>query len=325
MTPNRRTILVTGATGFLGPTLADALARAGFDVVRGGRSPPSSPPPSQTWCRHSDIGATTRWDEALAGIGTVLHLAGVAHLETRAAANAEEPLRQVNVEGTARLAAAAAAAGVGRFILMSSALVHGHDSGTRAFTEDSQLDPQTAYARSKRDAEAALQQAARDSAMAWVILRPPMVYGPGGRGSFARLVSALRRGLPLPLGCATAPKRFIGIDNLASAVVACAAHPAAANQTFLVCDAETTSSGGLVRHIADALGVRPWLPAVPAPLMRTALAAAGHTRDFERLFLPLQIDDGLIRARLGWSPPVSLGEGVRRAVAGSEPRTSNEA
>jgi nucleoside-diphosphate-sugar epimerase len=317
MRPGGKTVLVTGATGFLGRTLAHALVRAGFDVVRGARSPPSKPPPSETWRGHGDVASTTRWNEVLEGVGTVLHLAGIAHLEDRNAARANEHLRQVNVESTARLAAAAAAAGVGRFILMSSALVHGHDSTAGAFTEASTLRPQTAYARSQRVAESALQHAAHGSGMVPVILRPPMVYGPASRGSFARLVSAVRRGVPLPVGCATAPKSFIGIDNLASAVVLCVAHPRAANQTFLVCDGQTTSTVGLVRRIAGALGRRPYLPAVPAGVMRAALSAAGRTRDFERLFLPLQIDDGLIRARLGWSPPVSLAEGVRQAVTGA--------
>lgn len=317
MTPGGNTVLVTGATGFLGRTLADSLARAGFDVVRGARPLPSKPPPSETWRSHGDVGATTRWNEVLEGVGTVLHLAGIAHLEDRNAARADVSLHRVNVEGTARLASAAASAGVGRFILMSSALVHGHDSTAGAFTETSALRPQTAYARSKRDAETALQQAVRDSAMETVILRPPMVYGPGSRGSFARLVSLVRRGVPLPLGRATAPKSFIGIDNLASAVVLCTAHPGAANQSLLVCDAATTSTAGLVRHIAAALGRRSYLPAVPAAVMRAALGAAGRTRDFERLFLPLQIDDALARRRLGWSPPVSLADGVRRAVAGA--------
>ena len=157
-------------------------------------------------------------------------------------------------------------------------------------------------------------EAARGSALEWVILRPPMVYGPGARGNFRRLVQLVRAGVPLPLGAATAPKSFIGIDNLADAVVRCVEHPRAANQVFLVADAETTSTVGLVRLIAAALGRRVWTPYVPPALLRAALGLAGRSRDVQRLFDPLELDTSRIRTLLDWSPPVSLAEGVRRAV-----------
>ncbi len=168
------------------------------------------------------------------------------------------------------------------------------------------------------NSETRLEEAARGSALDWVILRPPMVYGPGARGNFRRLVQLVRAGvplpLPLPLGAATAPKSFIGIDNLADAVVRVVEHPRAANQVFLVADAETTSTVGLVHLIAAALGRRAWTPYVPPALLRAALGLAGRSRDVQRLLDPLELDTRRIRTLLDWAPPVSLAEGVRRAV-----------
>jgi nucleoside-diphosphate-sugar epimerase len=290
--------------------VAEALVRAGHDVLRGARIAPAG----GAWIGYGEVGRDTRWDDALAGIDVVVHLAGLAHLPDEMAAAAADTFARVNAEGTARLAAAAVRSGVRRFVLMSSALVHGQASPGRPFTESDAPAPATPYARSKLDSETRLEAAARGSALEWVILRPPMVYGPGARGNFRRLVQLVRAGVPLPLGAATAPKSFIGIDNLADAVVRCIEHQHAANQVFVVADAEITSTVGLVHLIAAALGRRIWTPRVPPVLLRAALGTVGRSRDVHRLFDPLQLDISRIRKLLDWSPPVSLAEGVRRAV-----------
>jgi nucleoside-diphosphate-sugar epimerase len=305
-------ILVTGATGFLGRAAAEALARAGHDVRRGARVLPAGG--AEAWTAYGEVGPDTCWEDALAGVDVVVHLAGLAHLPDETAAAAAGTFARVNAEGTARLVAAAVGAGVRRFVLMSSALVHGQASPGRPFLEDDAPAPETSYARSKLDSELRLIEGARGSALEWVVLRPPMVYGPGARGNFRRLVQLVRAGVPLPLGAATAPQSFIGIDNLADAVVCAVEHPRAANQVFLVADAEATSTVGLVHLIAAGLGRRIWTPHVPAALLRTALGAVGRTRDVQRLFDPLELDTSRIRTLLDWSPPVSLAEGVRRAV-----------
>jgi nucleoside-diphosphate-sugar epimerase len=307
-------VLVTGATGFLGRVVARALDRAGHRVLRAARAVSAGAPPNETWIAIGDIGPATRWDEALTGIEAIVHLAGLAHLPDESAATAADIFSRVNAEGTARLASAAVGAGVRRLVLVSSALVHGEASPGRPFSEADAPAPASTYARSKLDSERRLTAAARSSPLQWVILRPPMVYGAGARGNFRRLVDLVRTRAPLPLGAATAPRSFIGVDNLADAVVRCVEDERAANQVFLLSDAETTSTADLIHRIAFALGQRNWIPHVPPALLRTAFHLARRERDFRRLLDPLELDTRRIRTLLGWSPPVSLDEGLRRAV-----------
>jgi nucleoside-diphosphate-sugar epimerase len=302
-------VLVTGATGFLGRAAADAMLHAGHRVLRGARVAPPSPASGQSWVAYGDIGPDTRWETALAGIDTIVHLAGLAHRD-----DAARTFDRINAQGTDRLASAAARAGVRRLVLVSSALVHGDAGRGRPFTENDEPAPVGPYARSKLDAERLLVAAGQGSGLEWVILRPPMVYGAGARGNFLRLAKLVRSGLPLPLGAATAPRTFIGVDNLADALVRCATHPDAAGRTFLVGDAETTSTADLVGRMAAILGRRARLLSVSPSLMRTTFRLAGRERDFHRLFDPLELDTSLIRAVLGWSPLLSLDEGLRRAI-----------
>ena len=224
----------------------------GTMCVRGARVAPAGG--AGTWTGYGEVGPDTRWDDALAGIDVVVHLAGLAHLPDEMAAARPILSPASTPRGPRGSQLPPCAAGVRRLVLMSSALVHGQASPGRPFTEGDAPAPATPYARSKLDSETRLVAAARGSALEWVILRPPMVYGPGARGNFRRLVQLVRAGVPLPLGAATAPKSFIGIDNLADAVVRAVEHPRAANQVFLVADAETTSTVGLVRLIAAGLG-----------------------------------------------------------------------
>jgi nucleoside-diphosphate-sugar epimerase len=308
-------VLVTGATGFLGRAVAEALERAGYHVLRGARTVPAAPPPGERWVHHGDVGPATRWDDVLTGVDVVVHLAGLAHLPDAMAATAADTFTRVNAEGTARLASATVGARVRRLVLVSSALVHGEASPGRPFTEDDEPAPASPYARSKLDSERRLIAAARGSPLQWVILRPPLVYGTRALGNFPRLVRLVRTGLPLPLGAATAAKTFIGVDNLADAVVRCVEHARAANQVFLVGDVETTSTADLIHHIARALGRQAWTPRVPPALMRTALRLAVRERDYRRLFDPLELDCRRIHRLLDWLPTVSLDEGLRRSVA----------
>jgi nucleoside-diphosphate-sugar epimerase len=308
-------VLVTGATGFLGEAVARGLERADYPVLRGGRAaPPALIARGEAWVGYGDIGPATRWEVALDGVGAVVHVAGLAHLPDATAPRAADALVRVNVEGTACLAAAAVRAGVRRFVLVSSALVHGEASPGRPFTEVDAPAPKSPYARSKLGAEQRLIEIARGTGMHWVILRPPMVYGPRAGGNFRRLVRLVGSGLPLPLGAATAPRSFIGIDNLADAVVRAVKHERAADGAFLLGDGESTSTADLVRRIAAALGRRVWLLHAPPALLRAASRLADRERDYRRLFEPLELDITRIRAELDWSPPVSMDEGLASAL-----------
>jgi len=216
-------VLVTGASGFLGRAVADALQSGGHAVLRGVRSLPAAAPVGQAWIGHGDVGPQTRWEAALEGVETVVHLAGLAHLSDASVVAAVDAFSRVNAEGTARLAAAVGS-GIRRLVLVSSALVHGEASPGRPLSEEDEPAPTSPYARSKLDWERRLIAAARGSGLQWVIMRPPMVYGAQARDNFRRLVGLVHKGWPLPLGSATAPRTFIGIDNLADAVVRCVEH-----------------------------------------------------------------------------------------------------
>jgi nucleoside-diphosphate-sugar epimerase len=255
---------------------------------------------------YGDVGPVTGWNDALAGVDTVVHLAGLAHPLDAMAATAAIPSR-VNAEGTAR------PPGCGRPACaawpVSSALVHGEASPGRPFTEDDAPAPASPM-RAEADRSGARGGGAGsplqcDLARRWCTAR--------AKGNFPRLAGLVRTGRR----CRWAPPRlqnFIGIDNLAGCRVRCVEHANAASQVFLVGDAETTSTTDLIHRLAGALGRRMWTPHVPPALLRTAFRLAGRERDFRRLFCPLELDTSRIRSRLDWSPPVSLDEGLRRAV-----------
>jgi nucleoside-diphosphate-sugar epimerase len=317
-------VLVTGANGFLGRTISATLEERGVRVVRGGRLRVQPQEAGKQWVTYGDIGPETDWHLALQGIERVVHLAGIAHAADTETEASRRLVDRVNVQGTERLARTAAAQGVRRLIFISSALVHGASSGERPITEANPLRPEGAYALSKVAAEGRLQDVAASTGMEVVILRAPMVYGARAGGNFARLVRLVCSGLPLPLGCATAPRSFIGADNLANAVACCLIHRAAAGECLLVCDAEVSSTHDLVQKIAMALGRQVHNLRVPQGLVRAALVAVGRGRDYSRLFHPFALNCGNITARLGWSAPYPLREGIARAMNGRRCSSASE-
>jgi nucleoside-diphosphate-sugar epimerase len=308
-------ILVTGANGFIGSRLIAELHARGTAITAASRREIKTMP-GVRWVRIDDIGETTDWTDALADCGAVVHLAARVHVMHDDASQPLEEYRKVNVAGTVRLAREAQRAGVTRFVFVSTIKVNGEQSPAgRGFSEMDLPHPADAYAVSKAEAEQALLDLARSSGMEVVIIRPPLVYGPGVKANFLSMTQWLERGIPLPLGGFTENRRsLVAVDNLIDFIARCVDHPKAANEIFLVADGEDVSTVALMQRTAAALGVRARLIPVPVPVLQGIAKVLRRDRIMQRLAGTLQVDIRKARDRLGWTPPVSLDEGLRRAV-----------
>ena len=252
-----------------------------------------------------EINVATDWGTALRDVNVIVHLAARVHVMHDTATDSLTAFRSVNVDGTLNLARQAAAAGVKRFVFISSVKVNGESTPPgRAFTEADAPNPQDAYGQSKHEAEQGLRQLAADTGMAVVIIRPPLVYGPGVKANFAALMRVVQRGWPLPLGAAN-QRSLVALDNLVDFIVTCITHPQAANQTFLVSDGHLSTTE-LVRGMAQAAGV-------PVLALQAGLLL-GKGDAVQRLCGNLHVDISNARSLLGWVPPVSVEEGLRRAM-----------
>lgn len=301
-------VLVTGATGFVGQALVRRLAGTPGWTVRACVRTPAVWPVCVEQAVVGDIGPATDWGDALAGVDVVVHLAARVHVMGGAAADAGEYSR-VNVHGTQRLAQSAHAAGVRRLVFLSSLKVHGEAGG---FTERSPLSPSDPYAVSKRDAEAALREVSSRTGLEVVMIRPPLVYGPGVKANFLSLVAIVKRGLPLPLASVTNRRSFVGVDNLVDLIVVCLTHPAAAGEAFLVSDGNDLSTPELIRRIAAANRCPARLWPVPVALLTGLAAVTGRSHAIERLTGSLSVDITRTRELLGWTPPCSVDEQLTR-------------
>ncbi len=308
--------LVTGPSGFVGTGLIQHLLRdPAQQVVAACRTPPARHLERVNAIQVGDLAAHTDWRAALAGVDTVVHLAARVHVMHD---TADEPLaafRRVNVEGSLRLGSQAAAAGVRRFVYVSSIKVNGEATlSGRPFRADDESRPHDPYGVSKHEAELGLRQLAAATGMELVVVRPPLVYGPGVRANFRSMMGWLKRGIPLPFGAIDNRRSLVALDNLCDLLVTCARHPAAPGQTFLASDGEDVSTTQLLQRLGQALGRTARLLPLPPALLRAAFAALGQADVSQRLFSSLQVDMAATRERLGWQPPISLDEGLRRAA-----------
>jgi nucleoside-diphosphate-sugar epimerase len=304
------TVLVTGATGFVGQALIAALAPA--HRVRRALRTPAPPQPGCEDQVTGPLGGAADWTAALAGVDAVVHLAARTHVLHDPAPDPLAAYHAVNVDGTRRLAEQAAALGVRRFVFLSSIKVNGEATLDRPFTESDAPQPEDAYGVTKLGAERALAEAVAGSGMETVVLRPPLVYGAGVKGNLLALMRTIARGVPLPLGGIHNRRSLIGLDNLVSALVLALTHPAAAGQTFLLADGEDLSTTQLIQLIAAGLGRPARLFPVPSGLLTLVGILTGRRATISRLTGSLQVDAGAIRARLGWQPPLSAAEGLAR-------------
>lgn len=311
-------VLVTGATGFVGRALVAHLRSQGKFEVRAAVRPSAVGrlPSGTEHIQVGDLDADTDWSVALAGIDVVVHLAARVHVMQEQAHDPLQAFRQVNVVGSTRLAKMAAQAGVQRLVFISSVKVNGETTPPhRPFSETSPCVPQGGYSISKFEAEQALRDVAQSHGLELTILRIPLVYGPGVGANFAALARAVARGVPLPLGRIANQRSLLCMDNLVDLVTTCLTHPAAAHQTFMASDGEDLSTTALVKRVALAMGRPAHLLNVPAWMLMAAATLLGQRAAVQRLCGNLQIDSSKARALLGWTPPVTVDEGLRRALA----------
>jgi len=305
MTSNE-VVLVTGANGFVGRALCEALAASGRRVKRALRIAQPGVPDAVAV---GDIGADTDWRSALEGVSSVVHLAARTHVLRETAADSLAEYRRVNLDGTRRLAQQAGRAGVRRLVFVSSIKVNGEVT-ERPFTEDDAPRPEDAYGVSKWEAEQALVRVAGETGLQVAVLRPPLVYGPEVKGNFLRLMGLVARGTPLPLASITNRRSLIYVGNLVDAVIKAIDVPAAAGRAYLVSDGEDVSTPDLVRAIARSLGVAPRLLPCPPAMLRLGAALTGKRAELARLTGSLQADGSRARRELGWQPRLSLAQGL---------------
>lgn len=313
-------ILVTGANGFVGRTLCATLAQSGQTVVAATRRTLSDKPdsvPNITNFHIRTLATDTNWQHGLQGCNTVVHLAARVHVMTDTATDPLTAFRSVNTYGTLNLARQAAAAGVRRFVFVSTIKVNGEYTRLgRAFSADDLPDPRAPYSISKHEAELGLRQLAAETGLEVVIIRPPLVYGPGVRANFLSMMQWLHRSLPLPLGAMNNKRSLLALDNLVDLIITCLDHPAAANQTFLAADGEDLSTTELLRRLAHALGKPARLLPIPASLLEVGAVLLGRRDLAQRLCGSLQVDISKTRTLLEWNPPISVDDGLRRAAQG---------
>lgn len=297
--------LVTGASGFVGSHLMAEMAQRDLPV-RGttrGTKPGMISVPS--------YGPEMDWSMCLEGVDTIVHLAARAHVLNEVAADPLRAFREANVIAMQNLAEQASSIGVRRFILMSSIGVNGNVTELgRPFTSGDVPLPRSDYATAKAEAEVSLKEICRSKDLEFVIIRPPLVYGPGVQANFLRLMKLAALGIPSPFGAIKNVKSFVYVKNLCDLVITAIDHPEAASKTFLVRDGHDVSTDDLYRDLCEALGRRPSSFTIPATLLKGLAAAAGLHGTMRQLTANLQIDDSETRNCLKWMPPHTYSEGI---------------
>lgn len=307
-------ILVTGANGFVGSSLCRRLLAESITVHAATRSPvrTSSNPTLFKPFTIGNIDEHSNWRSVLEGVDVVIHLAARVHMMQDAAADPLSEFIKINCDAALNLANQAAATGVRRFIYLSSIKVNGETTeGRKPFTETDEPDPQDPYAVSKLRAEEALRKISQETGMELVIVRPPLVFGPGVRANFLKLLQLADKGIPLPLGKVKNQRSLVFVENLSDALFRCATLPAAAGKTYLISDGQNFSTAELFRSIAYALGRRGRLLPIPISLMRVAARTFGKSAVLDRLTQSLVVDSQKICRELNWIPPYTLTQGLQ--------------
>lgn len=309
-------MLVTGSNGFVGKYVCRKLIGSGFTPIAGVRDLVVWPELQQAVpgltevSLLGDLGANPDLRNSFSGVSVVVHLAARVHVMRESARDPLQEFRKANVDGTKSIALAAAAAGVRRFVFVSTVKVHGESTSGDPFDDGAPPKPQDPYAISKWEAEEALRDIAAKTELEVVIVRPPLVFGPGVRGNFLRLINLVDSALPLPLPERPNCRSMIGVDNLADFLVRSVDHPGAAGQSFLVKDSEDISTRELISRLARLLGRHSRLFVVPEPLIRLAARLASKEEAVSRLLDSLVVDSGKAQGLIGWTPPITLDDGL---------------
>ncbi len=303
-------VLVTGANGFVGRALVPVLRDVGHEVVSVVRTQSSK---SQIVV--DVVGEKTRWVPLLRGVDVIVHLVGRTHEVRGKFDDRYAQYDEVNVRGTRRLAVEAAHAGVKRLVYVSSIKVNGERTTGNAFTEDDIPHPEDDYGFSKWHAEQALWEVSQETGLEVVVVRPPLVYGPGVKANFLRLLKAVARRWPLPFGAIRNQRSLVGVRNLCDLLRTSVDAPAASGQIFLVSDGTDVSTVGLIQLLAAALKVRARLLDIPEKLLYICAMLLGKRSELEKICGSLCVDPGKARAILGWTPPYTMAEEIEVTVA----------
>lgn len=308
-------ILVTGANGFIGHALCNKLLADNYKIngIVRPKKYNSRILKGIDITQIESIGPKTDWSEALIGIACVVHLAARVHIVMK---DTHDPLtlfREVNVAGTERLAREAASANVRRFIFMSSVKVNG-EGRTAPYNEEDIQQPQDAYSISKWEAEKVLKEISDETGMELVIIRSPLVYGPGVKANFLRLLALVEKGVPLPLASVNNRRSLIYIGNLVDAIVTCMQNPKASGQTYFVSDGDDVSTPELIRRMSYALKRPVRLFPFPLFMLKMAGRFSGKGVEIDRLLGSLMVDSSKIQRDLDWRAPFTMAQGLRETM-----------
>jgi len=309
-------VLVTGASGFVGRALVQTLESAGFRT----KGVYHNTVPDGFVSREKnifvgDISADTDWSEYMRDVEIVIHLAARVHITKEWEKDPLSAFRAINTEGTVRLARQAAENGVRRMIYLSSIKVNGElTNGRGPFSESDIPAPKDPYAISKWNAEQSLYRISQETDLETVVVRPPLIYGPGVKANFLSMMKWLYKGVPLPLGSIHNRRSLLALDNLIDLIMLCMKHPAAKNQTFLATDGEDLSTTDLLNQLGFQLGRPARLIPVPVCLLWAGTMMLGRKAICQRLCGSLQASAHKAYTMLGWRPPVSVTEGLARTA-----------
>lgn len=289
-------IFVTGANGFVGKALVPYLKMHDHEAIAATRD------------LYGDFSNQNSWEKFLENIDSIIHLAARVHIMNDTATNPDIEFQKMNVEATLRLALAAKKMGVKRFVFLSSIKVNGEETNDSPFTADDLPRPLDAYGRSKHQAEIELMKLHEPGVFEVVIIRPPLIYGPGVKANFQNLMRIVARDVPLPFGLVNNKRSLVSVLNLADLILTCLTHPKASGEIFLVSDRDNYSLKTMIQEIATSMKKTPHLLPVPVSLMNFGFKLIGKKSFADRLLGNLHVDISKNKELLNWEPPFTFQE-----------------